>query len=112
MAPFLTNFPYDPKKAHFIGMPIDYIIFDDQKVVFLEIKSGKASLSQRQRLIKDLIIRKQVEWKEYRISGAVHETSNLRGQEAPDKRLQEVRDDLQPEASDPNIETGGEAPSS
>ena len=29
LAPFLDNFKYDPKKLHFMGMPIDYIYFGD-----------------------------------------------------------------------------------
>lgn len=68
MAPFLNKFPYDPKKAHFMGMPIDYIVFDDNAVIFLEVKSGNAQLSQTQRKIKKLIEDKQVEWKELRIN--------------------------------------------
>jgi len=49
LAPFLKDFKYDPKRTHFLGNPIDYVIFEEDKVVFLEIKSGEAKLSQSQK---------------------------------------------------------------
>ena len=67
LAPFLEHFPYDPEDAIFAGQPIDYIVFDDAAVVFVEIKSGKSQLSTKQRKIRDLIKSKCVEWKEIRI---------------------------------------------
>lgn len=67
LAPFLEHFPYNPEDAIFAGQPIDYIVFDDAAVVFVEIKSGKSQLSTKQRKIRDLIKSKCVEWKEIRI---------------------------------------------
>jgi predicted Holliday junction resolvase-like endonuclease len=67
LAPFLEDFPYNPEDAIFLGQPIDYIVFDDSSVVFLEIKTGKSKLSAKQRHIRDLIKDKYVEWKEIRI---------------------------------------------
>ena len=67
LAPFLKEFKYDSKKAHFIGMPIDYIIFEEDKVVFLEIKSGKSQLTHTQKNIKKLINEKNIVWDEMRI---------------------------------------------
>ena len=67
LAPFLEDFPYNPEDAIFAGQPIDYIVFDDAAVVFVEIKSGKSQLSTKQRKIRDLIKSKCVEWKEIRI---------------------------------------------
>jgi predicted Holliday junction resolvase-like endonuclease len=57
IAPFLEQFPYDPKNCHFLGMPIDFIVFDyDQaEIIFLEVKTGGSRESQRQRLIKEII---------------------------------------------------------
>ena len=55
LAPFLKEFKYDPKKCHFLGNPIDYVIFEEDKIVFLEIKSGESALSSTQRNIRDLI---------------------------------------------------------
>jgi hypothetical protein len=70
LAPFLQEFKYDPKQTHFLGMPIDFICFQPDKVVFLEVKSGKAQLNPRQREIKQLILDKKVEWDEMRIDGS------------------------------------------
>tara|TARA_X000001036_G_scaffold437672_1_gene483551 strand:- start:1689 stop:2213 length:525 start_codon:yes stop_codon:yes gene_type:complete len=67
LAPFLEDFPYNPEDAIFLGQPIDYVVFDDSSVVFVEIKTGKSKLSTKQRHIRDLIKNKYVEWKEIRI---------------------------------------------
>jgi predicted Holliday junction resolvase-like endonuclease len=67
LAPFLEDFPYKPEDATFLGQPIDYIVFDDSSIVFVEIKTGKSKLSSKQRHIRDLIKNKYVEWKEIRI---------------------------------------------
>lgn len=68
LAPFLKDFKYDPKKTHFLGNPIDYVIFEEDKVVFLEIKSGEAKLSQSQKRIKEMVKNGSVEWDEMRIN--------------------------------------------
>jgi len=68
LAPFLKDFKYNPKETHFIGMPIDYIIFEEDKIVFLEVKSGKSQLSTKQKNIKNLIKDGKVEWDEMRIN--------------------------------------------
>ncbi len=60
-------FPYDPSKFRFIGNPIDGILFDEDKVVFLEFKTGKSKLNTSQRKIKELVENKKVEWKEIRV---------------------------------------------
>jgi len=67
LAPFLKDFKYNPKKAHFLGNPIDYIIFEENKIVFLEIKSGESKLSEGQRNIKKLIQDGKVEFDQMRI---------------------------------------------
>lgn len=80
LAPFLANFKYDPKRAHFLGMPIDYIIFEDDRVVFLEVKSGQAQLNPTQKSIKTLIENKKVTWDEMRIDGKEQITNNSVGE--------------------------------
>ena len=45
----------------------DYVVFEDDEVVFAEIKSGKAQLSPKQRHIKKLIENNCVSWKTIRI---------------------------------------------
>ena len=67
LAPFLDLFPYDPKKISFLGNPIDYVYFGEDKVVIIEIKSGNSRLSKKQKLIKSLIKGGKVEWDEIRI---------------------------------------------
>ena len=67
LAPFLEDFTYNPENAIFLGQPIDYVVFEDDEVVFAEIKSGKAQLSPKQRHIKKLIENNCVSWKTIRI---------------------------------------------
>ena len=67
LAPFLDQFDFDPENCCFMGKPIDYISFGDDEITFIEVKSGNAQLSAKQRHIRDLIKNKQVVWKEIRI---------------------------------------------
>ena len=66
MVPFSKEFPYDPKKFRFIGNPIDGVVFDDDKIVFCEIKLNNSVLSPRQKSIKKMVDDKKVYWKEIR----------------------------------------------
>ncbi len=66
MVPFSKDFPYDSKKFRFIGDPIDGVVFDDDKIVFCEIKMNKSVLSPRQKSIKKMVDDKRVYWKEIR----------------------------------------------
>ena len=52
--------------------PIDYVIFEGlsekqkvEKIIFMDIKSGKARLSQKQKKIKAAVDNKQVQFKTY-----------------------------------------------
>ena len=67
LVPFLNQFPYDPTRAQFLGQPIDYIIFQDDKIIFVEVKSGNSRLSKKQRLIKSNIEDGNIEFHEIRI---------------------------------------------
>ena len=42
---------------------IDGINFEDDKVVFIEFKTGNSNLSNKQKRIKNLVENKKVEWK-------------------------------------------------
>lgn len=65
--PFFDDlFPYDRKKFYALGQPIDGIYFGDDKIVFLEFKSGKAGKTQMERKIEQLVNEKKVEFKEIR----------------------------------------------
>jgi predicted Holliday junction resolvase-like endonuclease len=65
--PFAKKFPFKSQEFRFIGKPIDGLAFEDDKVVFVEFKTNKSSLSQVQRKVKKLIEEKKVEWFELRI---------------------------------------------
>lgn len=67
LAPFLKVFKHNPKQAHFLGQPVDYIIFGDETVTFVEVKSGNSTLSKKQRTIRDNILAGRVAWEVIRI---------------------------------------------
>ena len=74
VAPYFTDFPYNPKEVRFIGTPIDLIVFkniesedDEVEVHFVEIKTNNSSLSLKQRLIRDAVYSGRVHWRELRI---------------------------------------------
>jgi len=71
--PFLSKIPYAPSDMHFLGQPIDYIVFDGlhedkvKRVVFLEVKTGESKLTKREKSLKDAIEGRRVSWKELRV---------------------------------------------
>lgn len=67
IVPFLDVFPYNPKRAQFMGNPIDFVVFDTKEVAFIEVKTGKSQLNKNQRNIKKLIDEKKVVFKTIRI---------------------------------------------
>ena len=75
LAPLLPGFPYDPTEAHFLGDPVDFVIFRGRslgvcnEVVFLEVKTGTGSLTSIQRKVRDAIAEGRVGWEEYRVQG-------------------------------------------
>ena len=80
-APFVDHPEIDPdwkiENWSFLGSPIDYIVWhystnkEDNlvagKVVFLDVKAGKSSLTTKQRRIRDLIQAGRVEWRTIRL---------------------------------------------
>ncbi|RME86660.1 MAG: Holliday junction resolvase [Anaerolineae bacterium] len=66
--PYLPDFAYNPKDARFLGSPVDFIVFDGlsegavRKIVFVEVKTGSAHLSTRERQVRNAIQAKHVEW--------------------------------------------------
>ena len=71
LAPLTKIFKYDPRDAIFLGMPVDYLIFGENEIVFLEVKSGRSQLTSKQRAIKQLVEEKKIKWDTIRISGDV-----------------------------------------
>jgi predicted Holliday junction resolvase-like endonuclease len=69
ISPFLDDYPLNPRTARFIGDPIDFVHFDEDKVTFVEVKSGKSQLSTKQRRIRDMIKDGKVEFIIYRVKG-------------------------------------------
>ena len=70
IVPFLENCKHDPKNMHFMGQPIDYVVFDyDQgEITFLEVKTGNAQESKRQKMIKNIIKSGKVYYESMRVN--------------------------------------------
>jgi hypothetical protein len=73
LVPWLPDFAFDPRDARFLGSPVDFIVFDGlstgdvRRVVFVEVKTGEADLSTRERRVREAILRGRVEWAEHRV---------------------------------------------
>ncbi len=65
--PFTEKFPFNPQDFHFLGNPIDGVVFDENKIVFTEFKTNTSQLSEKQKHIKELVKNKQIEWLEFKI---------------------------------------------
>jgi predicted Holliday junction resolvase-like endonuclease len=72
LVPYLPNFPFNPKDVRFLGSPVDLVVFDglDQgelgRIVFLEVKTGSAVLTPRERQVRAAVKAGRVEWLEMR----------------------------------------------
>jgi predicted Holliday junction resolvase-like endonuclease len=54
-----------PKEnAVFLGQPLDLIYFNDDEIVFVEVKTGNSRLSSNQRRIRNLVKDKKIRWEE------------------------------------------------
>ena len=65
--PYYKDFPGDPQKFKFLGAPVDGILFEEDKIVIIEFKTGKSQLSTTQRRIRKLIKEGKVYFKEIRM---------------------------------------------
>jgi len=76
LVPYLPDFHFNPKDARFLGTPVDLVVFDGldegqlRRVVFVEVKTGGAALSARERQVRETIEARQVEWTELRATHA------------------------------------------
>ncbi len=74
LVPYLPEFGFNPKDARFLGSPVDLIVFDGlaagevRRVVFLEVKTGTAPLTARERQVREVIEARDVEWAELRLT--------------------------------------------
>ena len=72
LIPYLPGFGYNPKDARFLGSPVDFVVFDGlsegsvDRVVFVEVKTGASALTPRERLVRDAIRARRIEWVEMR----------------------------------------------
>src|SRR5436309_14054144 len=61
LVPYLPEFGFNPKDARFLGSPVDLVVFDGlaagelRRVVFLEVKTGGAPLTARERQVRTVI---------------------------------------------------------
>ncbi|OYT42318.1 MAG: Holliday junction resolvase [Candidatus Aenigmarchaeota archaeon ex4484_56] len=73
LAPLFPEFKYNPTDARFIGSPIDYIIFNGiannklENIIFLEVKTKKSKLTEREARIKKIIENGKIKFEELRI---------------------------------------------
>ena len=74
VAPFLPDFPCNPADARFVGKPVDFVAFpgaadgeEIKEILLIEVKSGEASLSKRERQIKACVENGLVRFVEYRL---------------------------------------------
>ena len=72
LVPYLPDFPFNPKDVRFLGSPVDFVVFDGlsdgqiTRIIFVEVKTGAAALSTRERRIRDAVQDARVEWYELR----------------------------------------------
>ena len=67
MAPFVKDWPYDPNYFRFLGSPIDGIQFNEDSILFIEIKTGKSRLTDTQRDIRNLVKEGKVKFASFTI---------------------------------------------
>ena len=70
----LPGFPCEAGDVRFVGKPVDYVAFpgmaegkEIKEVVFIEVKTGSAGLSRREKEIKEAVKAGRVRWAEYRL---------------------------------------------
>lgn len=63
-----TNFKYDRKETKALLQPVDFVCFEENEVVFVDIKTGNAQLSSKQRRIRDNIRAGRVKFEIFRIN--------------------------------------------
>lgn len=72
LAPTFSHFRFNKSDCRSLFDPIDYIIFEGlsakgrvDKMFFIDIKTGSARLSKKQKEIKSVVMNKKVEFKTY-----------------------------------------------
>lgn len=83
--PFHADFKYNVKDLVPMFRPIDYVVFAEDEVVFLEIKIGTSTLSEKQRKIRNLIETGKVRFEEHRVTEVGYTVKESNGKEAQTK---------------------------
>ena len=61
LAPHMAGFAYNPKDCHFLGQPVDYVVFSGldagklDRIVLLEVKTGDSGMNARERQVRDVV---------------------------------------------------------
>ena len=79
LAPLFPRYleEFNPKDARFLGSPIDFVVFDGlddgevRRIVLIEVKTGKATVTERERLVKEGVDAGRVEFRVMRLPGAI-----------------------------------------
>jgi predicted Holliday junction resolvase-like endonuclease len=79
--PFHSDFKYNVKDLVPMFRPIDYIVFAEDEIVFLEIKIGTSQLSEKQKKIKGLIQSGKVRFEEHRVNENGYTIKETHGKE-------------------------------
>lgn len=73
VAPWLPGFPCNPADARFIGKPVDFVSFpgaaegrEVREILFVEVKTGRADLSAREKDIRRAVEQGHVRYVVYR----------------------------------------------
>lgn len=80
--PYLSQFPYNPKDARFLGSPVDFVVFNGlnegsvESIAFVEVKTGDSDLSTRERRVRDAVQSGNVVWRELRYEIEQHQTAD------------------------------------
>lgn len=64
----LSEFKYNRKETKAILQPIDFVCFEEDEVIFIEVKTGESKLSSKQRRIRDNINAGRVKFEVFRIN--------------------------------------------
>jgi len=73
LVPFDNVFEFDPRDCRYLGAPIDFVCFDGmtegllERIVFVEVKTGRSRLSAREREIRDAIFNGEVAFLTYQV---------------------------------------------
>jgi predicted Holliday junction resolvase-like endonuclease len=68
LLPFLESFPYKDDEIKGLFQPVDLIVFRQDEIVFVEVKTGAAQLSEKERRIRDNIKAGRVRFEVHRMN--------------------------------------------